>query len=403
MRFLSRAAAALLIAGWASAAPAIAQTCICPAAGDVAAFSGPVIQSDEVPPPLPEYEQPPMPALGYIWTPGYWAWNNDDYYWVPGVWVEPPQEGLLWTPGYWAFVGGVYFFHRGYWAAHVGFYGGVNYGYGYNGVGYEGGRWDKGRFSYNATVNNFGGIRVVNVYSQPVVVPTGVGRASYNGGPGGNPLKPTPEQEQVTAEQHVRPTPAQLSQARAASVDPEQFRSANLGKPAVAATPRPGDLKGPGIVPAKAAASAQTTSAPAQSAAPKAEEKLAPGAKAPGQAQKSAPNAEQKPLPGAAQPAKGEKPRGAEPLKAPKAMETLPKAQNPAGAGKLARPETAPNTSRRLPAAAERKPPHANGRGAQVRPTRPAALPEVTGGESGPWRPSGERFPVSLPRPAESS
>jgi hypothetical protein len=29
------------------------------------------------PPPLPVYEQPICPAEGYIWTPGYWAWDGD--------------------------------------------------------------------------------------------------------------------------------------------------------------------------------------------------------------------------------------------------------------------------------------------------------------------------------------
>ena len=32
------------------------------------------------PPELPVYEQPICPAEGYIWTPGYWAWDGDDYY-----------------------------------------------------------------------------------------------------------------------------------------------------------------------------------------------------------------------------------------------------------------------------------------------------------------------------------
>ena len=59
------------------------------------------------PPALPVYEQPPCPAEGYIWTPGYWAYDYDggDYYWVPGTWVEPPQVGFLWTPGYWGWGG----------------------------------------------------------------------------------------------------------------------------------------------------------------------------------------------------------------------------------------------------------------------------------------------------------
>jgi hypothetical protein len=128
MRQLRNMLAALVMGASAPVAmlatPTLAQTCDCAAAG------GYVIQADEPPPPLPDYDQPPLPAPGYYWTPGYWAWNNYDYYWVPGVWVEPPEPGLLWTPGYWAFVGGVYAFRRGYWGPHVGFYGGVNYGFG---------------------------------------------------------------------------------------------------------------------------------------------------------------------------------------------------------------------------------------------------------------------------------
>ena len=35
------------------------------------------------PPELPVHEQPLCPGDGYIWTPGYWAWDpdDDDYYW----------------------------------------------------------------------------------------------------------------------------------------------------------------------------------------------------------------------------------------------------------------------------------------------------------------------------------
>ncbi len=60
------------------------------------------------PPELPVYEQPPIPEDGYIWTPGFWAWSDDDqdYYWVPGTWVPAPQPDFLWTPGYWGFVDG---------------------------------------------------------------------------------------------------------------------------------------------------------------------------------------------------------------------------------------------------------------------------------------------------------
>src|ERR1700756_2953935 len=63
------------------------------------------ISAPVAPPALPVYAQPPLPAPGYIWTPGYWAWGAAGYYWVPGVWVLPRRAGLLWTPGYWAFAG----------------------------------------------------------------------------------------------------------------------------------------------------------------------------------------------------------------------------------------------------------------------------------------------------------
>ncbi len=38
------------------------------------------------PPALPVYDQPLCPGDGYLWTPGYWAFDYDinDYYWVPG-------------------------------------------------------------------------------------------------------------------------------------------------------------------------------------------------------------------------------------------------------------------------------------------------------------------------------
>src|ERR1700691_5037445 len=111
------------------------------------AHAGVFISVNFAPPVLPVYVQPPLPEPGYIWTPGYWAYGDDGYYWVPGTWVEPPSVGLLWTPGYWGWNDGVYVFNAGYWGATVGFYGGIDYGFGYGGVGYLGGRWDHGRFA----------------------------------------------------------------------------------------------------------------------------------------------------------------------------------------------------------------------------------------------------------------
>ena len=146
------------------------------------------------PPELPVYVQPPIPADGYLWTPGYWAWGDDiqDYYWVPGTWVEPPQVGFLWTPGYWGWANGLYLWNAGYWGPHVGFYGGVNYGYGYGGHGYEGGYWQGNHLYYNRAVVNVGSVHVTNVYNKTVINNVEVTRVSYTGGSGGvraNPLQ----------------------------------------------------------------------------------------------------------------------------------------------------------------------------------------------------------------------
>jgi hypothetical protein len=122
-----------------------------------------------MPPALPIYVQPPIPAPGYIWIPGYWAYGPDGYYWVPGTWALPPAIGLLWTPGYWAWRDGFYVWIPGYWGLHVGFYGGINYGFGYFGSGYDGGYWREGRFFYNHSVNNFGGVHITNFYRRTVV------------------------------------------------------------------------------------------------------------------------------------------------------------------------------------------------------------------------------------------
>jgi hypothetical protein len=202
---------------------------------------------------LPDYDQPPIPASGDIWTPGYWAWNGYEYFWVPGTWIEPPQPGFLWTPGYWTFVGGVYAFHRGYWGEHVGFYGGVNYGFGYGGVGFEGGHWDNGRFFYNWAVTNIGRVEITNVYNQPVTINETINRVSFNGGPNGLDVKPAAAELEAAKEQHLAPTSDQLHNARVAGRTESAFVSANKGKPRIAATAKPGEFKGAAVIPAKAA------------------------------------------------------------------------------------------------------------------------------------------------------
>lgn len=214
--------------------------------------AGIVLSIGIAPPPLPVYDQPLCPGDGYIWTPGYWAYDDaDGYFWVPGTWVEAPTVGLLWTPGYWGWGDGVYFFHEGYWGPQVGFYGGIDYGFGYTGSGYEGGYWRGGSFYYNRSVNRVENVR--NVYNKTVVNVT-VNHVSYNGGSGGLSARPTAQQESFAREHHIAPTPVQTAHVRAASGNRQLFESQNHGKPAIAATAKPNEFSGRSVVPAKAAA-----------------------------------------------------------------------------------------------------------------------------------------------------
>ncbi len=229
------------------------------------------------PPPLPVYEQPLCPDAGYLWTPGYWAYDYDigDYYWVPGTWVLAPQPGFLWTPGWWGWGGSAFIFHEGYWGPTVGFYGGIVYGFGYFGTGYEGGRWQNGQFFYNRTVNNVNVTNIHNTYNTTVINNTTVNRVSYNGGSGGVTARPTPAEEAAANERHIPPVAAQTQNAQAARNDPQQRASVNHGKPAVAATPKPGEFKSAGAVPAKEAGGPYTPPANRGKAAPTANEQAA--------------------------------------------------------------------------------------------------------------------------------
>src|SRR5580693_3781851 len=186
------------------------------------------------PPVLPVYEQPPLPAPGYLWTPGYWGYGEAGYYWVPGVWAQPPRVGVLWTPGYWGFVGGAYGWHAGYWGPHVGFYGGVNYGFGYGGVGFAGGEWRGGAFAYNRAVANFGSVHVTNVYENRTIVTQNTiinnEHVSFNGG-AGIQARASETELRAANEEHIQPTANQVQHQNFAAQDRSQLASVNHGTP----------------------------------------------------------------------------------------------------------------------------------------------------------------------------
>lgn len=221
------------------------------------------------PPALPVYDQPVCPDDGYLWTPGYWAYDPDyGYYWVPGTWVEAPEAGYLWTPGWWGWEGGGFLFHEGYWGTAVGFYGGINYGFGYFGDGFYGGRWDGGHFFYNRAVMNINETNIRNVYIDKTVINNvNENRVSFNGGQGGLTARPTARDQAAAQQRHIPPVAAQTQHLQAARTNPQMRAEANQGKPPVAATSRPGEFSGQGVVAAKAEG-APYRSAPSRGAAP---------------------------------------------------------------------------------------------------------------------------------------
>ena len=54
-------------------------------------------------PPPPRIEPVPAPpSTQVIWQQGHWAWNGNDYIWLPGRYVErPAPQTASWEPGHW--------------------------------------------------------------------------------------------------------------------------------------------------------------------------------------------------------------------------------------------------------------------------------------------------------------
>ena len=210
-------------------------------------FAGVFITVGFAPPVLPVYEQPPCPEPGLMWTPGYWAYDDNagDYYWVPGTWVPAPYEGALWTPGYWGFEAGLYGWHPGYWGLHVGYYGGVNYGFGYGGIGFAGGMWRGSVFAYNTAVMRVGvgGEWGGRVYEDRFAVDRGFvvrdSHVAYSGGPGGINHRPTPEENAYSHERHMEPTAMQSQHEGAARGNTNNYANHNGGHPQNAVMERP--------------------------------------------------------------------------------------------------------------------------------------------------------------------
>jgi hypothetical protein len=206
-------------------------------------YAGVFISVGIAPPVLPVYVQPPCPEPGWMWTPGYWAYGEDGYYWVPGTWVPSPYVGALWTPGYWGWGSGLYVWHPGYWGPHVGYYGGVNYGFGYMGIGFAGGLWVGGAFRYNTAVMHVNTTVIHNTYVDNTVVHNTTivnnNHVAFSGGPGGINHPPTAQENAYSHEQHQAATSFQTQHQTAAMHNTANFAKNNGGHPATAAVARP--------------------------------------------------------------------------------------------------------------------------------------------------------------------
>jgi hypothetical protein len=207
------------------------------------AHAGIFISVGFAPPVLPVYVQPVCPAPNLMWTPGYWAYGPDGYYWVPGAWVPAPYVGALWTPGYWGWGGGQYLFHEGYWGRHVGYYGGVSYGFGYMGVGFAGGEWRGGGFAYNTAVMHVNTTVIHTTYVDTTIVHNTTiinnNHVAYSGGPGGVQHQPTPEEKVAEHETHVQPTKFQQQHVQTAQSDKQSYAKNNGGHPAHVVAEKP--------------------------------------------------------------------------------------------------------------------------------------------------------------------
>src|SRR5215467_13031408 len=63
------------------------------------AFAGVNINIDIAPPPA-RVEVVPPPRPGYVWAPGYWAWEGRQHVWREGRWIVV-RPGYYWVPERW--------------------------------------------------------------------------------------------------------------------------------------------------------------------------------------------------------------------------------------------------------------------------------------------------------------
>jgi len=159
--------------------------------------------------------------------------------------------GALWTPGYWGFYSSRYWFHPGHWGLHIGYYGGINYGFGYIGTGYEGGYWNSGHFTYNRVYTQVNERKVRNVYSYNAGNRgmnnqgsfnrgnNNNARPSFRGGQGGVQARPQASDAAAWREPTAPRMNTQVQHAQKFQSNPGQLANTNHGRPAQTAISKP--------------------------------------------------------------------------------------------------------------------------------------------------------------------
>jgi WXXGXW repeat (2 copies) len=80
----------------------------------------PEIVVSRPPPPIRVEEMPPPPGApeAYVWQPGHWHWNGQDYVWRAGHYEHRPSATARWVPAEWvAKPNGQWVFHPGHWVS----------------------------------------------------------------------------------------------------------------------------------------------------------------------------------------------------------------------------------------------------------------------------------------------
>jgi hypothetical protein len=68
----------------------------------------------DIAPPVPRVVVAPPPRVGFVWAPGYWAWNGRAHVWHDGYWVHE-HPGYHWVADSWVARGPHYHYQRGHW------------------------------------------------------------------------------------------------------------------------------------------------------------------------------------------------------------------------------------------------------------------------------------------------